>query len=145
MSLVYHYVVDVQHFQIAAEERSCEPFRRNVKELAASVGGIVKCKVHLMARHARMNGYGLDATRLQVLHLILHKGDERCDHQSSAIAHKRRQLEADALATARRQDCKGVTALQGGVYYLLLHGSESIIAPYLLQYLQSVVHNVQNY
>ena len=132
VGLVDHYIINVQDFQIAAEQTCAETLRGDIKELAASVGGIVQGVVHLMAVHSRMHGDGPDAAGLKILHLVFHKGDKRSDHEGGAVTQQGRDLKTDALASAGGQDSEGVATLQGGVHDLFLHGPEGVVAPNLL-------------
>ena len=85
-----------------------------------------------------MDGQRPDAPRLEVLHLVLHQGDQGRDHERDAVTHQRRHLEADGLAAARGQDREHVLPLRRGGDNLLLHRTEGIIAPILFQYFQCI-------
>ena len=87
-----------------------------------------------------MDGNGLDTTRLEVLYLVLHQCDERSHDQSKTILHHRWYLETDGLATSCRKYRKGITARQGGLHHFLLYGTEGVVAPVSLQYVQSICH-----
>ncbi len=69
-----------------------------------------------------------DAARLQGIHLVLHQGDQRRDHHGEARPGQGRQLEAEGLASAGRQQGENVPARQGRLDDLPLVGAERIIA-----------------
>ena len=109
-----------------------QTLRAQVQELIVSVCGVVEGQVHFPSAHARMDGHGPDAPRLQVLHLVFHEGDERCNYQGDAVLHEGRHLETDALATAGRENSQHVLPVQCLRNDLLLHRPEGLIAPVFL-------------
>ena len=129
VGLVHHDETDVQHVKIGTEKRGIETFWRNVQELESSVSSVVECNVHFAPVHPRVDAQCPDATGVEVLYLVLHKGDQRSDHQCEALAHEGRDLEAHGLAASRREDGKHVPAFQRGPDDLSLHGSERVISP----------------
>ena len=134
--LVHHYHADAQHVQIGAEKEGREPFGRDVEELEAPVGRVVERRVHLPAVHSRMYGDGADAPGLQVLHLVLHQGDQGRYHERQPPAHHRGHLEADRLASSGGQYRQYVAPFQRGVNDFLLHRAERAVAPIFLQSLK---------
>ena len=55
------------------------------------------------------------------VHLILHQGNQRADHQSNAIHHQRRELIAHGFASTGGHDHKRVTSIEDAVdgFFLL--------------------------
>ena len=137
MRLVDDDETDVHHVEIGTEQRSIEPLGRDIQELASAVCGVVQGQVHLPPVHPGMDAKGLDAPGIEVLDLVLHKGDERGDDQREAFAHQGRDLEADGLAASRREDGEHVPAVQRGLYDLSLHGPERVESPVFLEYFRS--------
>ena len=82
-----------------------------------------------------MDGDGPDAPVFQVLHLVLHEGDERRDNESQSFLHHGRDLEADGFAAAGGEDGQDVVPRKGFPDDFFLHGTEVIVAPICLQYL----------
>ena len=87
-----------------------------------------------------MDGGGPDAPMAQVLHLVLHQRDERCDDDARALLSQRRHLEGDALAAARRHQSQRVAAAAYRLDDLALYAAEIVVAPVFLQYALVVVH-----
>ena len=133
---VHDDIVDRQQRQPGLEQRRTQPLGRYVEELEIAVGGIVQRQLHLAPLHARMNGQRADTPVFEVLHLVLHQRDQGRDYQRDTLLHQGRHLEADGLAAARGQDGQHVPAVRRGGDDLLLHRTEGIIAPILLQYFQ---------
>ena len=129
MCLVHHDIADVHHLQVGAEQAGAEPFGRQVEELEVAVGGVVQRQVHLVPVHAGVDAQGLDAAVVQLLDLVLHKGDEGGDHQREAIFHKRGDLEAHGLSASRRQDGQHIPAGYRLPDDVFLHGTEGIVPP----------------
>ena len=131
--LVHHQETDLKHVQVGSEKRRAEALGRHVEELAVAVGGVVQGRIHFAARHSGVHRYGLDAPLLQVLHLVLHQGDQGGHDQGQAVPHHRRHLEADGLAAAGGKYGESVTSLQRGSDDFLLHRTEGVVAPPALQ------------
>ena len=130
MGFVHYNIGDLEDGKVGLEKLGLEAFRGEVEEAVVSVGGVVQGKVHLPAAHAGMDGDGPDTPCLEVLHLVFHEGDQGRDHQCQAfLLHENRHLEADALAAAGRENGQHVPALGCLPDYLLLHGTEAVIAP----------------
>ena len=83
-------------------------------------------------RHARIDGRRQYAFFSQVLHLILHQGNEWCDDDAHALHRQCRHLEGDALAATRRHQPERVVPGHDGFNNLLLYAAEAVVAPVLL-------------
>ena len=95
MRLVNDYETEFHDRDVGLEESRANAFRGYVQKAYVTICGIVKGEVHVPAGHSRIDGYGLDASGVQVLHLVFHKCDKRCNDQCNAVFHKSRDLEAD--------------------------------------------------
>ncbi|MNK83643.1 hypothetical protein D3C87_1034630 [compost metagenome] len=69
----------------------------------------------------------------EAVHLILHQGDERADHQGRAVQHHRRQLIADRLALPGGHDGHGLFAVEDRLNDLTLTLSKGRVAEIALQ------------
>ena len=132
--LVHDDVAQGQHVQVRPEQGRAEALGRDVQELEIPVRRVVEGEVHLPAVHPGVDGQGADPPVGEVLHLVLHQGDQRRDHERKALLHQGGHLEAHGLAPAGGQDGQHVAPFRRGGNDLLLHRPEGFIAPILLQY-----------
>ena len=59
-----------------------------------------------------MHGERFDALCIQVVRLVFHQGNQRCDHERNAGHRQRSELVNQRLATAGRHDDKGIAAVE---------------------------------
>ena len=83
-----------------------------------------------------MDRDGLDSARREVLDLVLHQGHEGRHDEGQTVLHQGRNLEADRLASSRREDGQDIPPRERLFDDALLHGSERIVPPIGLQRLQ---------
>ena len=133
MCLVNHDIADLHLLHIALEKTGSETFRRDIKELEVSVKGIVQGIVHFPSAHSGIDAEGTYSPICQVLHLVLHQGDQRSNHDSNSVLHHAWYLETHRLATSRRENGKNVTSFEGSVDDFLLFRTKTIIAPILFK------------
>ncbi len=95
MRLIHNYIADIHLLHILLEEPGSETLRRDIKELEVTIGRIVKSKVNLTASHSGVHAQCLYAAAVQVLDLVFHQRDKRCDDNCDTFLHKCRNLEAD--------------------------------------------------
>lgn len=81
-----------------------------------------------------MQTSGGDTASLELMHLVLHQGDQRGHHHHETLPDKGRQLEAERLAGSSGQHRQTVASLQQGLHHRALTGSESIPAEVPLQH-----------
>ena len=114
---------------------------RHIEQLGPAGEHIVLHFVNLSATLRRVEEVG-HAVVLRGLtdgvHLILHQGDERRDHDGRALHHKRRQLVAQTLAAARRHQHESVVAGEQVVDDGLLIAFEGVKAEVLPQCLVKI-------
>ena len=67
------------------------------------------------------------------VHLIFHQRDERRDDDRQAVAHERRRLKAERLASAGRQDDDRIASGEDGVHRFVLQRPERRVAPVLFE------------
>ena len=80
-----------------------------------------------------MNGRGPDAAMAQVMHLVLHQRNERCDDDAHPFLSERRHLEGDALASTGRHQSQGVMPVAYRLDDVSLDAAKRIVAPIALQ------------
>ena len=79
-------------------------------------------------RIAGVQGARRDAVGAQLLHLVMHEGDEGGDHHGQPLPHHGRQLVAQGLAAAGGHHRQHILARENGAQHLLLPGPEGGIA-----------------
>ncbi len=67
----------------------------------------------------------------QIVHLVFHKRNQRCDNNGHTSEHQRRYLKRYRLAAAGRKQTEGVVAAEHRQNYLLLLRTKGIISPVL--------------
>ncbi len=80
------------------------------------------------------------AARVEGVHLILHQRDERRDDDRHAVAHQRRELEAERLAAARRHHDDRVVAGEDGLDDLALPLAKALEAKEFTERGQRLIH-----
>ena len=81
MGFIHTNHADVAHsFQFGAKQFASDSLRRNIKETVVAQYAVVEDAHHVVAHHARIDGFGFDATHTQLCHLVLHQRDERGNH-----------------------------------------------------------------
>ncbi len=80
-------------------------------------------------RQSVVDGRGPQVTPSQVLHLVLHQGDERCDDETEAAQCQCRHLEGDAFAAAGRHEAESVAAGRDAADDVELDAAEVVISP----------------
>ena len=120
--------------QVDAEQVGFETFWRHVQKPHLLIEQtVVDGVADLLVGHSRKDGAGFDVPFPQVLHLILHQGDERGDDDAESAQGEGGHLEADGLAAAGGQQGERVPPVQDGEHDVLLQGTERVVAPILLQ------------
>ena len=95
---------------------------------------IVQCYALLVPTHAGIDRRRMNASFLQVLHLVFHECNERCDHQTQSLPRilvchdKSRNLKTDTLATSCGHKSQGVAAGKYGLNDLRLKRAEIIVS-----------------
>ncbi len=82
-----------------------------------------------------MEIYGAYAYGVEVVDLVLHQRDERCDDHRDAGQEHGGYLESDRLAPPGREQAYGVVPRQDGVYDVALERTERVVAPVAAQYI----------
>lgn len=76
-------------------------------------------------------GKGFDATFAEVLHLVLHQGDERSNDNANPFLGESRHLKGDGLTASRRHEPQCIFAFADTGDDLLLQVAEGVISPIL--------------
>ena len=95
MRLVNDYETEFHDRDVGLEESRANAFWGYVQKAYLTVCCVVKGEVHVPAGHSGIDGYGLYASGVQVLHLVFHQRDKGCNDQRNAVFHKSRDLETD--------------------------------------------------
>ena len=88
--------------QLGLKQAAAQSFRRNVKQFDAAQDTVLKYAQDVVMLQSGINGLCSDANLPEVVHLILHQGNERRDDNARTFHSHSRHLEGDGLATTRR-------------------------------------------
>ena len=138
MTLINGDKADMHLTQLPLEELSTNPLGRDIEEFVVAKNAVVERPDHLLTGHARMDSQSTKSALPQVLHLVLHQGDKRGNHQTEPFHGQRRHLKGDGLSTSCRHQAKRVLSTGYTLNNLLLDSSEGVVPPVLTQYVEMV-------
>ena len=119
-----------------------QSLRADVQQLVAALAGTAQHITPFALTDAAVDGCHLgDATATETVHLIVHQGDERRQHEGHARQQERRDLVRDRFARSCRQHCKRVLACHEALHRLELTRSPVLEAEYLAHSVQAMRHN----
>ena len=127
----YQLHVDTPYF--LEEELRAYSLGRYVEEFVVTEDTVLERGDNLARLHSGVYCQGLDATAAQVCHLILHEGNEWCDHNAKTLAGKRGHLEGDTLATTCRHKAEGISPSAYAFDYIALNATKIVIPPICLK------------
>ena len=110
------------------ETRRDDPFGGDVEEIEVAIEDRAADVEEFLPRQRRVQRGGAHPSLLQRFHLIPHQRDQRRDHDADAVAHQRRNLEAQRLARAGRKQHHRVAARDDVVDHLGLPAAKVRIA-----------------
>lgn len=142
MRLVHHHHRGWIARDELTELAGFETFRGDVENPDRAPRRVAQDALLLLRRNGAVHAGGRHAPLRQRVHLILHQGDERGDHQSIPGTHQDRQLVAQGFARPRRHDHAQVGPREDLADHLLLSvkkAGESEI------FFQCLVHNPCEY
>jgi hypothetical protein len=88
----------------------------------------------------RVQERGLDAVRLQPVHLILHQRDQGGDDEGEPLPQHRGKLKTQRLPSARGQEGENIPSRECGRHDLVLMGTEGRIPERILEGLEDTAH-----
>ena len=118
--------------QLGAEQLRGKTLGRHIEYLDGSKDGIFEGGQYAVVGHAAVDGSSTDAPTAQVLHLVLHQGNERRDDNADTLLCQCRHLESDALAATSRHEAQRVVASPYTLDDFTLDAPKVIVAPVLL-------------
>ena len=119
-----------------------KPFRRNIEQFEVAQVHVAQDLVLFRRRDRRVDAGGRDPFPAQGVHLVLHQGDQRRDHDSVSVLQQNRQLVAERLPRPGRHDDAEVFAGMNLLYNLLLVVQKGVEAEIALQCLvQNPAHD----
>ena len=124
---------DADVAQLLGQLAEGKPFRREVEELGLAAQHAAHAIADFSARQRAVDERRRDAALHQRVDLVLHQGDQRRDHHREPGQHQRRNLIAQRLSAARRQDDHRVPAGQHRLDRARLSGAKLVVAEMLLQ------------
>ena len=117
----------------APERVRLESFRRDVKKVNVACRGIAHDLELFVRGNGRVDACRRDASFRQRGHLILHKRDERRDHDGKRMAHQGGKLVAQTLPGSSRHDDTEIVPGQDVVDDAFLVVQEGVIAEKMLE------------
>ena len=133
MRFVNHNQTNRQMTELLKEPVIPEAFRGKIQKTASIVGKAFPSHTDFTGRHRRMKEHCLDTPGTQVVHLILHKRNQRRNHNSKAAKDKPRHLKRNGFSASGRHKAKGVVAVKHRPHNLLLKRAERPESPMTAQ------------
>jgi hypothetical protein len=84
-----------------------------------------------------MDGHGLDFSLMQLIHLVLHQGDQGSNDNADPFHGHGAYLEGNGFASTRGHQGQGILSLEYGKDDFFLQGTEFFMAPESGQDLQN--------
>ncbi len=133
VGLVHHEADRPRALQRGAEGAVAQPLGGDVDQVQPTPGQRGLRRLPVGDRHSRVQRRGGDPPGAKRVHLVLHQGDQRRDHDRGAVEQERRKLEAERLARARGHHRHEVPPLENGEGGFSLARSEAAQAEALAQ------------
>ena len=133
MRLVDRQAVQIGGFQQTERARHQQRFRRDVQQLDLAAAHAGHVLLVLLGRQGAVEEQRRHAQRVELLHLVLHQGDQGRDDDGQAGEDQGRELVAQRLAAPGRHDHQRILpgedvgddfALQGPEFIVTKHGLE---------------------
>src|SRR5690606_24636018 len=102
-----------------------------VQKLNTTVYTIIERSINFLFCHPGKNSNSFDPTGFQLLYLIFHQRDKRCNNDTNALPGKRRYLKTDRLATTRWHKSKRITTIQNRLNDFVLQRAKRFVPPIL--------------
>ena len=115
--------------QLGLKQTTAQPFGRHIENFGTSQNTVFQDAQHLLVRHTAVNGSSLDTQLAQVVHLVLHEGNEWCDDYTNTLLSQSWYLEGNAFAATRRHQSKRIVTSTNGLDDFALNAAKIIIAP----------------
>jgi hypothetical protein len=138
--LVHGEERNLQALQGLDEVVAAEALGRDVEQLEVAAADARDALLLLLEVERAVDEGRGQAPRVESVHLVLHQRDERRDDDRHALAHERRELEAERLAAARRHHDDRVVAGQHRLDDLALPLAKSLEPEELAERGVSVLH-----
>ena len=119
---------DLRGLELGEEALVVEALRGDVEQSQTAVAQPVRDVPGLVGTEARVEARGIHSPAGEEVDLVLHQRDQRRDDDRHAVEHERRELVAEALAAAGREDGQRRAAGEQRLDDLLLAGAEGVEA-----------------
>ena len=107
------------------EPAAAEPFRHHVDDPHLAAGDRIQAALLLARAERAVDVRDRQAQAAELVDLVLHQRDQRRDDQRQPVEHQRRQLVAEALASAGRHYAQAIATRQHGADHLFLAEPEA--------------------
>ena len=119
--------------QLGLKQAAAQSFRRNVEQFDVAQNTVLEYAQDVVMLQSGIDGFCSDANLPEVVHLILHQGNERSDDYARTFHSHSRHLEGDGLATTRRHQAQGIVTSTDGLDDVALYAAKVIVAPIVLK------------
>ena len=133
MGFIHCHQRDFLLFGKVPKQLRLQSFRSHIKQLVSPFPGGFQGGEERLGGQGTVDVGGRDTCLFQRLHLILHQGDQRGDHQGDPWEQQGRDLVAEGFAGAGGHDTQHIPALQQGIDENLLTGTETFVSKILFQ------------
>ena len=119
--------------QFCQKEFRGKSFWREIKEFVVTQDTILQSCHYFLSLHARIDSSGLYAQQAQTSHLVLHQGNERCNHYARSIHSKSWYLKGNALTTTSGHKSQSVLTSIDTINNLTLDATKARISPIFMK------------
>ena len=102
MAFVYRNHADLHGTEFLFEDVRVQSFRWDIEEFIIAEDTVFQRNKNFLPRHARVDGYSFDPPLTEILHLVLHQGDEWSDNDAQTFFGECRDLECNGFPTPGR-------------------------------------------
>ena len=132
MAFVNYQQRHIHCVKLGFEQLCNKTFGRDVKKFIISENAILKLRYYLLTGHPGIYSRGLYPHFTQVVHLILHKGNQGSNHNAYPFHRHGWYLESNRFASAGRHQAKCIPARSDGMDDILLQRTKRLVSPVLL-------------
>ena len=126
--------------ELRLKEVAAQSFGRYIEQFGSTENAVFQDADDIVALHAAIDGCRYDTPLAQMVHLVLHQGYKRGNHDTNAFHGEGRYLESNGLATSRRHQPQGVVSAAYRLDDFPLYPTEIIVAPVSFENLVIVAH-----
>ena len=143
MCFIYRYQADIHLGNFFYEYFSAEPFGRNIEKFIGVKNCVFECFQNFGVCHARIDCSRTDVAFFEVLHLIFHQCNKRCDNHANTFESHGRNLKSERFSASGRHQAKGIFTGDDALNDIFLKRTKRIVPPVCFEYLVNIRHYFQ--